>query len=166
MWLEAKAGAEATELATKLAIDAARYDHVAVDPVTRRKLDILKRALVAPAPQRPGAADEMATIGSRLDSTYSTGKFAYNGKTLTLNDAEDVLASSRDPAELKAVWEGWHSISPVMVPDYARLVALSNEGSVALGYKVLAPPADKPHGVREAYLVDADGYVWVPDLAI
>jgi peptidyl-dipeptidase A len=152
MWLEAKAGAEATELATKLAIDAARYDRTAVDPVTRRKLDILTRALVAPAPQRPGAADEMATIASRLDSTYSTGKFAYNGKTLTLNDAEDVLASSHDPAELKAVWEGWHSISPAMVPDYARLVALSNEGSVALGYK------DTGALWRSGYDMDPDAF--------
>ena len=91
-WLEAKAGSEITDLATRLAIQAAQYDKVAVDPVTRRKLDILKRALVAPAPQRPGAADEMATIASRLDSTYSTGKFTYKGKTLTLNDAEDILA--------------------------------------------------------------------------
>ena len=23
---------------------------------------------------------------------------------------------------------------------------------------------DKPHGLREAYLVDVDGYVWVPDV--
>ena len=151
-WLEAKAGAEATDLATRLAIQAARFDHVAVDPVTRRKLDILKRALVVPAPQRPGAAEEMATIASRLDSTYSTGKFTYNGKTLTLNDAEDILASSTDPEELKAVWEGWHSISPVMVPDYARLVALSNEGSVALGYK------DTGALWRSGYDMDPDAF--------
>jgi peptidyl-dipeptidase A len=151
-WLEAKAGAEATDLATRLAIQAARFDHVAVDPVTRRKLDILKRALVAPAPQRPGAAEEMATIASRLDSTYSTGKFTYKGKTLTLNDAEDILASSTDPEELKAVWEGWHSISPVMVPDYARLVALSNEGSVALGYK------DTGALWRSGYDMDPDAF--------
>lgn len=57
MWLEAKAGAEFTDLATRAAIEAAKYDGVAVDAVTRRKLDILKRAVVAPAPQRPGAAD-------------------------------------------------------------------------------------------------------------
>jgi len=134
MWLESKATAEFTDLATKAAIEAARYDGVAVDPVTRRKLDILKRALVAPAPQRPGAADEMATIASRLDSTYSTGKFAYRGKQITLNDAEEIMASSQDPAELKALWEGWHSISPGMRGDYAKLAAMSNEGSKALGY--------------------------------
>jgi peptidyl-dipeptidase A len=134
-WLEAKAGAEITDLATRLAIQAARFDKVAVDPVTRRKLDILKRALVLPAPQRPGAAEQMATIGSRMDSVYSTGKFEYKGKMITLNDAEDILAESRDPEELKAVWEGWRSISPAMSADYAQLVDLANEGSEALGYK-------------------------------
>jgi len=134
-WLEAKASGEQNELATRFAKQAAKYDGVAVDPVTARKLKLLKLYLVLPAPDRPGAAQELATLGSRLDSTYSTGKFQYKGKTLTLNDAEDVLASSRDPAELKAVWEGWHSIATPMRSDYAELVKLANEGSRGLGYK-------------------------------
>jgi len=33
-----------------------------------------------------------------------------------------------------------------------------------LGFRVLAAATDKPHGLREAYLADADGYVWVPDV--
>ena len=32
-----------------------------------------------------------------------------------------------------------------------------------LGYTVLAATADKPHGLREVYIVDSDGYLWVPD---
>jgi uncharacterized glyoxalase superfamily protein PhnB len=32
----------------------------------------------------------------------------------------------------------------------------------ARGDHVLAPSADKPHGLRECCLVDPDGYVWVP----
>ncbi|MEZ5931417.1 MAG: hypothetical protein R3F54_05620 [Alphaproteobacteria bacterium] len=32
----------------------------------------------------------------------------------------------------------------------------------ARGDHVLAASADKPHGLRECYLVDPDGYVWVP----
>ncbi len=32
----------------------------------------------------------------------------------------------------------------------------------AAGYHVLAESADKPHGLRECYIVDRDGYVWVP----
>ncbi len=33
-----------------------------------------------------------------------------------------------------------------------------------LGYVVLAEATDKPHGLREAYVLDADGYVWVLDI--
>ena len=42
-------------------------------------------------------------------------------------------------------------------PDAAAVTA---EG---LGYTVLAGAADKPHGLREAYIADPDGYVWVLD---
>lgn len=33
-----------------------------------------------------------------------------------------------------------------------------------LGFTVLARAIDKPHGLREAYLIDPDGYLWVPDI--
>ena len=36
----------------------------------------------------------------------------------------------------------------------------------ARGDQVLAPSADKPHGLRECYIVDPDGYVWVPGAAL
>lgn len=32
------------------------------------------------------------------------------------------------------------------------------------GFEVLAASADKPHGLREAYIRDSDGYIWVPDV--
>jgi catechol 2,3-dioxygenase-like lactoylglutathione lyase family enzyme len=35
----------------------------------------------------------------------------------------------------------------------------------ARGDRVLAESSDKPHGLRECYLVDPDGYVWVPGIA-
>src|SRR5215467_7384983 len=43
-------------------------------------------------------------------------------------------------------------------PDVAEAAARR------LGYTVLAPATDKPHGLREAYLLDTDGYLWVPDV--
>lgn len=43
-------------------------------------------------------------------------------------------------------------------PDAAEAAARE------LGYTVLARATDKPHGLREAYLIDADGYLWVPDI--
>ncbi|MEO0390364.1 MAG: VOC family protein [Pseudomonadota bacterium] len=32
----------------------------------------------------------------------------------------------------------------------------------ALGATILQPPTDKPHGLREAYILCEDGYAWVP----
>jgi len=43
-------------------------------------------------------------------------------------------------------------------PDAAAAAARAG------GFIVVAEPADKPHGLREAYLADADGYVWVADV--
>jgi catechol 2,3-dioxygenase-like lactoylglutathione lyase family enzyme len=35
------------------------------------------------------------------------------------------------------------------------------------GFQILDNPRDQPdHGLREAHIVDADGYVWVPDQPI
>lgn len=32
------------------------------------------------------------------------------------------------------------------------------------GFSVISPATDKGHGLREAYLRDRDGYIWVPDV--
>jgi catechol 2,3-dioxygenase-like lactoylglutathione lyase family enzyme len=43
-------------------------------------------------------------------------------------------------------------------PDRAVAAAAAHD------YHVLAPAADKPHGMREAHVLDPDGYCWVPSL--
>ncbi len=46
-------------------------------------------------------------------------------------------------------------------PDFAV------ERARELGFTVLDGPRDQPaHGLREAHIVDDDGYVWVPDIPI
>lgn len=45
-------------------------------------------------------------------------------------------------------------------PDAAEAAARAIEED--LGGTVLAGAADKPHGVREAYVLDPEGYCWVP----
>lgn len=134
MWLEAKANAEYTELSVKLANEAARFNDVEVPFDVRRKLNILTQGIVLPAPNKPGAATELAEITTRLDSTYATGKFEYKGEMITLDEASQILAASRDPAETKALYEGWRTISPVMADDYTRMVDIANEGARELGF--------------------------------
>ena len=115
-FLTAKVGAELSDLSTRYAKEAARFDGVATDPVTRRKLMLLKNGLVLAAPDRPGAAQEMADIAARLATLYSSGTATVDGKTLHLEDLEEVLATTRDPAKAKEVWEKWRPV----VEDDAR----------------------------------------------
>jgi peptidyl-dipeptidase A len=133
-WLSAKVTAELAAAAVARAKTAATFDRTDVDPLTRRKLQLLKRALVLPAPGETAAAQELAQLQVRLDTTYSTSKVAHQGGQVTLDDIEDIMRTSRDPDELKTLWEGWHAVAIPMRQAYARLVELANSGARALGY--------------------------------
>lgn len=133
-WLAARANAQITERASALAKEAASYPTTGLDPVVARKLELMKRGLTLPAPGREGAAQQMADIGTKLEEIYATGTFEIAGRKIDLEQATNEMATSRDPARLAALWTGWHSISPPMKEDYAKLVVLANEGSKELGY--------------------------------
>lgn len=48
---------------------------------------------------------------------------------------------------------------------YGRDPDAAEAAARALGGIVLAGAADKPHGLRESYILDPDGYLWVPSVA-
>jgi len=152
MWLESKINAEYTELQVELANRAAAFNDVQVAEDVRRKLDLLRLGIVLPAPNRPGAATELAEITTRLDSTYATGKFEFKGEQITLDEANVLIAESRDPAETRALYEGWRTVSPQMAPDYARMVEIANEGARELGF------ADTGAMWRAGYDMDPDAF--------
>src|SRR5258706_3095904 len=81
-WLVANVDARTTELRVKYAKTAATFNGVEVPTDARRKLELLKRDLRLPAPERPGAARELADITTRLESTYGTGKIDFEGRTM------------------------------------------------------------------------------------
>src|SRR5690606_32976271 len=69
--MAARINAVGTEKAVKYALEAAKYRDVAgLSADTKRKLDILRTGLVLPAPTRPGAATELNTIATDLQSQY------------------------------------------------------------------------------------------------
>lgn len=152
MWLESKINAEYTELQVELANGAAAFNDVQVPADVRRKLNLLRLGIVLPAPNRPGAATELAEITTRLDSTYATGKFEFKGEEITLDEANILIAESRDPAETKALYEGWRTVSPQMAPDYARMVEIASEGARELGF------ADTGAMWRAGYDMDPDAF--------
>jgi len=140
--LSAEAGERLLGAAVRYAQAASRYDNLELSGDLRRKLDLLKLGLTLPAPDDPEKTGELTRITSRLESIYGTGKYcpegtseiAEPGACLGLLDLERIIGSSRDPDELREAWVGWRTISPPMRDDYARMVALANEGAAELGY--------------------------------
>lgn len=151
-WLQTRADAALNEATVKYAMESAQYNDVDADPVTRRKLNLLRISQTLPAAAEPGAAEELSAVAAKLGSTYSTGKFDWKGKTYNLDDASDVMARTRDPATTRAMWEGWMSIAAPMKEDYAKLAALSNKGAQGLGFK------DTGALWRSGYDMDPDAF--------
>jgi peptidyl-dipeptidase A len=127
-----------TELGTRLAKEAVKYEKAKNSPDTARKLKLLKLALVVPAPSDPAERQKMTSIVVDMNSSYGKGKFkGPDGKLMTLNDAEKIMRESTDPEQLKMAWVGWHSISPAYRDEYAQFVQLGNKGAREQGYKDL-----------------------------
>ncbi|MBN1240489.1 MAG: M2 family metallopeptidase [Gammaproteobacteria bacterium] len=137
-WLAARAGADSTELAVRLANETKRFEGLDLPPEVARKMDILRTGITMPAPSRPGAAQELADISTWLESTYSTGTYEYQGEALDLPALERIIDSSRDPEELAEVWAGWRTVSAPMADRYARMMEIASEGARELGFDDLA----------------------------
>jgi peptidyl-dipeptidase A len=119
------------------AAQANQYEHLKLPEDVARKIYLLKHSVDIPAPRNPAEQAELSQIVASLKSDYGQGKWCPDGaqgKCLTLNDMENIMASSRDPKELERVWVGWHSIAPPMRAKYSRMVVLANEGARELGF--------------------------------
>ncbi|WP_340314308.1 M2 family metallopeptidase [Rhizorhabdus argentea] len=137
--VNAKVGADLTEMQVRLAKGAARFDGVQrLSYDTRRKLDMLKQGITLPAPDAPGAARELNDIATRLQSAYGKGRGTLRGQQINGSDIEAEMGTNRNPAELKEMWVSWHdNVGRPMKGDYVQLVEIANKGAVELGYKDL-----------------------------
>ena len=137
--VNAKVGADNTEMSVRLAKGAARFDGVrGLGYDTSRKLGMLKQGITLPAPETPGASRELNEIATRLQSTYGKGKGTLRGQEINGSDIEAAMGTNRNPAELQEMWLSWHdNVGRPMKGDYVRLVEIANQGAVGLGYKDL-----------------------------
>ena len=103
-----------------------------------RKLELLRRGTSLPAPENPAHREELSATATRMESLYGKGKAcSAKGACQDLEQLSDVLAKSRDPAELLAAWQGWHKVGQDLKPLFARYVALANEGARSIGFRNL-----------------------------
>jgi peptidyl-dipeptidase A len=135
--IAADAGEVANTAATKYAKEGHRFDQLTLSPELARKRLLLELATGFPAPDDPKAQKELAQIMSSLDGDYGKGKWCPDGTSkpcLDVTAVEKLMATSRDPQELKRAWLGWHAIGAPMRQRYARMVELGDEGARQLGY--------------------------------
>jgi peptidyl-dipeptidase A len=136
--ISARLNQEVSDAMSRAAKEAAKFDGVAVPDDVRRQLNVLKTALVLATPADPKEAEEVTKILARMQATYGKGKFCTNPENpatcLNIDDVTKVMAESRNEAELRRVWEGWHTISLPIKNDYARFAELSNKGARELGF--------------------------------
>ena len=137
--LSAAVGEKVSAASVTFATEAAKYANVQLDPVNARKLNILRSALVLPAPLDPEKNAELAQISSELNGLYGKGKYCFtDGKCMTQPELSSLMAESRDPATLLEAWKGWREIAKPMRPLFQREVELANEGAKDLGYANLS----------------------------
>ncbi|MGI2152278.1 M2 family metallopeptidase [Shewanella oncorhynchi] len=135
----AAVGEKVSAASVKFATEAAKYANVQLDPVNARKLNILRSALILPAPLDPAKNAELAQISSELNGLYGKGKYCFaDGKCMTQPELSSLMAESRDPAILLEAWKGWREIAKPMRPLFQREVELANEGAKDLGYANLS----------------------------
>jgi len=134
--ISAEADTAASELAVRMALDAARFAGVpGLSAETARKLDFLRQGLTLPAPTRPGAAKELSELLVGLTSMYGRGTGTLRGQTIEVDDLYEAMETNRNPQERKEMWTSWHdTVGRPMKKDYIRLVEIANEGARELGY--------------------------------
>jgi len=135
--MAARINAVGTEKSVQYALEAAKYMNVpGLSADTKRKLDILRTGLVLPAPTTPGAATELNTIATDLQSQYGKGKGTLDGKPISGSDIEAEMGNlDHTPAEYAEMWASWHdNVGAPMKDDYAKMVGIANEGAKELGF--------------------------------
>jgi peptidyl-dipeptidase A len=136
--ISARANQEYNDTIAKFAKQSTKFDQTTVPADQRRQLNLLKVSLVLASPSDPKESEELAKIMARLESAYGKGKWcpdpAKPESCKNVDDVTRILATSRNEKELRAAWEGWHTIAPPMRKDYTRFVELSNKGAKELGF--------------------------------
>ncbi len=135
--MASRINAVGTEKSVKYALEAAKYKDVAgLSADTKRKLDILRTGIVLPAPTTPGAATELNTIATDLQSQYGKGRGTLDGKEISGSDIEAAMGDLKHtPAQFAEMWTSWHDkVGAPMKDDYAKMVGIANAGAKELGF--------------------------------
>ena len=134
--ISAKLDQRSIDATVDYAKQSTRFDDLALDPVTARKIKLLRLSLPLATPSDPRESEELTQIAARMEGMYGKGKYCPKGpdSCKDLDALSKILAESRDPKQLLDAWTGWHAIARPMRKDYVRYVELANKGARQLGF--------------------------------
>jgi len=115
---------------------AKAYDTAGLSAGTARALHLLKVSASMPAPRDPARLKELTDIASRMGATYGSGKWCVGEDCKDIGQVSEILADTQGSSydQMKAAWEGWHTIAQPMRKDYQRFVELTNQGATEMGF--------------------------------
>src|SRR4051794_6013832 len=114
--LAAKMDERAIAATVASAKESTKFDGLQLDPVTARKLKLLKLSLTIATPADPKESEELTRLVSAMEGMYGKGKYCPGGPD-TCKDLEDlskILRENRDPKAQLDAWTGWHGASRAM----------------------------------------------------
>src|SRR6266496_2733377 len=135
--IAAKLNERAISATVEYAKQSTRFDGLTLDPLTARKLKLLKLSLTIATPSDPKEAEELTRLVAGMEGAYGKGKYCPAGP----QTCQDIVAlgkflgDNRDPKQLQDAWTGWHAIGRPMRKDFVRYVELANKGAAQLGFK-------------------------------
>jgi peptidyl-dipeptidase A len=135
--IAADANQVVTAKSVELSKEAHRFDGLSLPPELARKLLLLKISTLLPSPKDVAKQKELAQLEVSLEGDYGKGKWCPDGsqgKCLDVTAVGQLMATSRNPDELKKAWVGWQAVGAPMRDRYAHMVELTNEGAHDLGF--------------------------------
>ena len=137
--LAARANQRAIDAVVQLVKESNRFEGTQLPPELARKMKLLKLSLTMAAPADPKESEELTRLAAGMEAAYGKGRACPEGekdqsKCLDINAVTQLMAESRNPAELLGVWRGWHAVGAPMRKDYQRFVELSNKGATEIGF--------------------------------
>ncbi len=133
--MSAQASEQTLTAASEIALQARRYNKLKLPADSARKLKLLQLNLVLSQAADREAYTRLATT---LAGEYGKAKYCSTpgdaSSCKDLGQLEQIMADSRDPAQLKDAWIGWHKQAIKYKDNYAQYVALSNKGAREMGY--------------------------------
>jgi peptidyl-dipeptidase A len=133
--IAAQANEQAIGAMGEIALQARRYNKLPLSAENKRKLKLLQLSLSV---SNDKDREDYAKLSAQMNGAYGKGKYCKTpgdeSTCLNLGQLEAILAKSRNPAEMKEAWLGWHQTASSYKDSYAQYVDVSNKGAREMGF--------------------------------